>query len=148
MPQSLSKIYLHLIFSTKNRERNILPQHKNELFSYLAGTLNGLGCTTIIVGGMPDHVHLLFAMCTTKGVSDIVRDVKANATRWYKQRLGCNFAWQQGYGVFSVSQSKVDVVRNYISRQEEHHRKKTFQEEYREFLESYKIKYDEKYVWD
>lgn len=148
MPQSLSKIYIHLVFSTKNREANILPQFREEMFSYIAGTLDSLGCATIIVGGTADHVHALFCMSRTRTVSDVARDVKANATKWYKERLRCAFGWQLGYGAFSVSQSKVETVRRYIASQEEHHRYKTFQEEYREFLESYGITYDERYVWD
>jgi len=148
MPQSLSKIYLHVIFSTKNREADILPQHREEMFSYIAGALDNLGCPTVIVGGTSNHIHALFCMSRTKTVSDIVREVKASATKWYKEKLRCNFQWQQGYGVFSVSQSKADVVRQYIANQEEHHRHKTFQEEYREFLTSYGLTYDERYVWD
>jgi len=148
MPQSLSKIYLHLVFSTKHREANILPQFRGEMFSYIAGTLDNHGCATIIVGGTADHIHALFCMSRTRTISDIVREVKTNSTKWYKERLHCSFCWQLGYGVFSVSQSRVEDVRTYIARQEEHHRHKTFQEEYRAFLESYGIRYDERYVWD
>lgn len=148
MSQSLSKIYLHLIFATKNRDFYISPQCKVELFSYIAGVINGLGCKTIIVGGMTDHIHILFCMSTTKTVSDVARDIKTSAIRWYKQRFSKALQWQSGYGIFSVSQSKVETVRRYIAQQEEHHRVKTFQEEYREFLNSYKIEFDEKYVWE
>lgn len=148
MGQSLHQLYVHLVFSTKNREPNILPRHRKELFAYIAGTLNALGCRALIVGGMADHVHMLFCQEATRALSDIVREIKTATTRWYKQQLRCNFSWQGGYGAFSVSQSKVDVVHNYIAMQEVHHRKKTYQEEYREFLDNYGIDYDERYVWE
>lgn len=148
MPQSLSKIYLHLIFSTKCRQTNIQSNIKAELHAYMGGILNSLGCPVIIVGGMSDHVHLLFCMNRKKSVSDIVKELKANTTIWYKKRIGCNFAWQRGYAVFSVSQSQVENVLKYIENQEVHHKKQTFKEEYRAFLKGYKINFDETYVWD
>jgi len=148
MPQSLSKIYLHLIFSTKGRESDIPPRLQGETFAYIGGALNSLGCQTVLVGGTADHVHALFCMSRTRAVADVVREVKANATKWMKDKLRCGFAWQDGYGVFSVSQSQVDKVRQYIASQEEHHRRRTFQEEFRKFLDSYGVTYDERYVWD
>lgn len=148
MPQSLSKVYLHLIFSTKDRRHDILPGLKEELHTYIGGTLNEMGCQSVIVGGMSDHVHLLFLLSRTKSIADVVKEIKANTTLWVKTRMGCNFAWQRGYAIFSVSQSVVDSVRNYIANQEEHHRHRTFQEEYRAFLEKYNLKFDETYVWD
>jgi len=148
MPQSLSRIYLHLIFSTKDRGKDITPSHIGELHAYIGGTLNELGCPSVAVGGTSDHVHLLFCMSRTKTVADAVKEIKANTTLWLKQRMGCNFAWQRGYAIFSVSQSRVDDVRKYIENQEEHHRRRTFQEEYRAFLDSYNVKYEEAYVWD
>lgn len=148
MPQSLSKIYLHLIFSTKCRQTNIQSNIKAELHAYMGGILNSLGCPVIIVGGMSDHVHLLFCMNRKKSVSDIVKELKANTTIWYKKRIGCNFAWQRGYAIFSVSQSQVENVLKYIENQEVHHKKQSFKEEYRAFLKGYKINFDETYVWD
>lgn len=148
MPQSLSKIYLHLIFSTKGREADIPQRLQGEMFAYIGGTLNSLGCQTVIVNGTDNHVHALFCMSRTKAVAEVVRDVKANAAKWMKDKLHCCFAWQDGYGVFSVSQSQVDKVRLYIINQEEHHRTRTFQEEFRKFLDNYGVVYDERYVWD
>jgi len=148
MPQSLSKIYLHVIFSTKDRRADILPRYKEELHDYFGGTLNAIGCQSIIVGGMADHIHMLFCLSRTKSIADVVKEVKANTTKWYKEKVGCEFAWQRGYAAFSVSQSRVEDARNYIARQEEHHRRRTFQGEHRAFLESYGIRYDEAYVWD
>jgi len=137
-----------LIFSTKDRGHDILPSQKAALHAYIGGTLNAIGCPSVCVGGMSDHVHLLFLLSRTKSLADVVKEVKANTTRWYKERLGREFAWQRGYAIFSVSQSVVDKVKDYIGRQEEHHRHRTFQEEYRAFLEKYNLKYDEAYVWD
>lgn len=148
MPQSLSRIYLHVIFSTKDRRADILPQHKAELHDYIGGTLNALGCPVVVIGGMADHIHTLFCMSRTLSISDVVQKVKANATKWYKEKMGCDFSWQRGYAALSVSQSAVDSVKEYIMNQEEHHRKRTFMEEYREFLKLYNIKFDENYVWD
>lgn len=148
MPQSLSKVYLHLIFSTKDRRQDIPPSQKDAFHAYIAGTLTSIGCPTVIVGGMADHVHILFLLSRTKSIADVVKGLKANTTRWYKERLHCEFAWQRGYAIFSVSQSTVESVRSYIANQEEHHRQRTFQEEYRAFLEKYNLKYDEAYVWD
>lgn len=146
MSQSLSQIYLHLIFSTKNRENNILRQHRTSLFAYIAGTLNSLSCHAIVVGGTENHVHALFRFNTTMTVSDIVRIVKSHSTTWFKEQIHCNFAWQSGYGIFSVSQSKLETVRKYIENQEEHHRKMTFMEEYTEFMKEYNVDYDERFL--
>ncbi|MDD4534776.1 MAG: IS200/IS605 family transposase, partial [Prevotella sp.] len=140
--------YIHLIFSTKNREPNIVPRYREEMFKYIAGALDDMGCSAIFVGGMDDHIHALFCLSRTKTISDVVRDVKANSTKWMKEKLGCNFMWQNGYAVFSVSQSMVEKVRHYIENQSEHHKKKSFQDEYRDFLKSYGISYDENYVWN
>lgn len=148
MPQSLSKVYLHLIFSTKDRRKDILPAYKEKLHAYIAGILNERGCTPVAVGGMADHVHILFCMNRTESISDVVKNIKTSATAWYKSNIGCEFAWQRGYAIFSVSQSQVDDVSHYIAQQEEHHRRRTFQEEYQIFLKLYKIEYNEAYVWD
>ena len=148
MPQSLSKIYLHLVFSTKDRERVLFPQHRESLFKYIGGILNGKECPTVIVGGDMDHIHALFCMNRNKTVSEIVRIIKTSSTIWYRQKIGTNFHWQAGYGVFSVSQSQVKKVVEYIADQENHHKRKSFQEEFRGLLDAHGIEYDEKYLWD
>ena len=148
MPQSLSKVYIHLVCSTKNREGNILMKYREEMFRYIAGALNEMNCNAIAVGGEKDHIHALFCLSRTKTLSDVVRDLKTNSGKWMKEKLGCNFLWQSGYGVFSVSQSTVEQVVKYIKNQQEHHKKISFQEEYISFLKAYGIYYDEKYVWD
>lgn len=148
MPQSLSRVYLHVIFSTKDREKDLMPKIRDKLHSYIGGTLNDLDCQSIAIGGMADHVHLLFCLGRTITMADVVKQVKANSTLWLKRQLGCNFAWQRGYAVFSLSKSQVEEVRKYIENQEEHHRVRTFQEEYRTFLKLYDVSFDETYVWD
>jgi putative transposase len=150
MPQSLAKIYVHLIFSTKHREP-VIPRHLHpELHAYMGGILRDLGCTPVEINTEPDHAHLMFLLSRTEGLSDIVRQVKTGSTGWLKEKLPIlkNFHWQNGYGAFSVSQSNVSEVRAYIRDQQEHHRVLGFQDEFRRFLARHEVAYDEKYVWD
>jgi len=150
MSQSLAKIYIHLIFSTKNRERSIPYDIGVELHGYMGGILNGLGCSPIEINTEPDHAHLLFVMTRTESISDVVGQIKKSANDWLRNRdpQFKNFYWQGGYGAFSVSQSAVGEVRQYIRNQREHHKKVSFQDEYRAFLKRYEIEFDERYVWD
>jgi putative transposase len=150
MPQSLSRVLVHLIFSTKNRERFLTPEVCEELHPYLAVVLREDGCPSLQVGGVVDHVHLLFGLSRTRTVAQVVETVKTSSSKWIKTK-GAAFAefhWQAGYGAFSVGQSNVAAVTRYIQNQEEHHRTTTFQEEFRRFLKLYQVPYDEKYVWD
>jgi putative transposase len=150
MPQSLAKIYIHLIFSTKNRERSIPNDIGVELHGYMGGILNGLGCSPIEINTEPDHAHLLFAMTRTESISNVVGQMKKSSNDWLRNRdqQFKNFYWQGGYGAFSVSQSAVGEVRQYIRNQREHHKKVSFQDEFRTFLKRYEIEFDEQYVWD
>jgi REP element-mobilizing transposase RayT len=149
MPQSLSKVLVHLVFSTKSREPMIAQDTLPRLHGYIAGILDHLKSPSIQTGGVVDHVHILFALNRTLSQADIVEEVKKSSSKWMKTHGGVpGFSWQAGYGAFSVGESQVDTVRKYIQNQEEHHRKVTFQEEYRRFLERYKVPYDERYVWD
>jgi len=150
MPQSLARILVHLIFSTKNRDPVLTPEIRFELHPYLAGVLQEDGCPSLQVGGVEDHVHLLLGLSRTRTVAQMVENVKTCSSKWMKTQGAAfsAFHWQAGYGAFSVSQSNADAVIQYIKNQEEHHRKMTFQEEYRRFLKLYKISYDEEYVWD
>lgn len=150
MPQSLSNILTHVIFSTKNREPFLKASVIQEIHAYIVGVLNPLGCPPIQIGGVADHVHLFFHLSRTRSISEIVEAVKINSSKWLKTKgvEFANFHWQSGYGAFSVSQSDSDAVVAYIQNQVEHHRKITFQDEYRRFLDRYKIAYDERYVWD
>jgi len=151
MPQSLARILVHFVFSTKYRhpflaEKNI----RNEMHAYLGGVCKGVGCPVLIVGGVADHVHILSLLTRTLSVADVMGEIKRESSKWIKSKgqMLTKFAWQNGYGAFSVGQSEVERVRTYIAGQEEHHRKKTFQDEYRAFLEEYGVEYDERYVWD
>ena len=150
MPQSLSRILIHLVFSTKNRNPILNPEIQTELHPYLVGVLNGIDCPSLQVGGVEDHVHLLFGLSRTRTVADVVETVKTASSKWIKIKGPefSQFHWQAGYGAFSVSQSDADTVIAYIQNQVQHHRKMTFQEEYRRLLERYQIAYDERYVWD
>jgi REP element-mobilizing transposase RayT len=150
MPQSLAKIYIHLIFSTKNRERVLLDDIRADLHAYMGGTLNGLGCSSIEINTEPDHAHLLFVMTRTETLSNVVGQVKKSANDWLRARdkQFAHFYWQGGYGAFSVSQSAVEEVREYIRNQREHHQRVSFQDEFRAFLKRYEIEFDERYVWD
>ena len=150
MPQSLARLHIHLIFSTKNRGNLITDAVRAPLHAYMATVLQNLGCHPVLINSVGDHVHLLFDLARTVAVSQAVEDVKKSSSKWIKTQgagLG-GFAWQSGYGAFAVSESNVEAVRKYIANQEEHHRRKTFQEEYREFLVRHQIPFDEKYVWD
>jgi putative transposase len=152
VPQSLSSIVIHLVFSTKNREAWLRNGIKAEMHAYLGGVLRELNCPSIIVGGTADHVHLLFRLARTASMAEVVEEVKKRSSKWLKTKgpQFQDFHWQTGYGAFSVGQDRqsIERVRLYIERQEEHHRVRSFQEEYRLMLNKYGIAFDEKYVWD
>jgi putative transposase len=150
MPQSLAKIYIHLVFSTKNRERVLTDDIRPDLHSYLGGILNGLGCAPVEINSEPDHVHILFILSRTESVSNVVPQVKKSSNDWLRTKDArfAQFFWQAGYGAFSVSQSAVEEVRAYIRNQHEHHQRTSFQDEYRAFLRRYEVEFDERYVWD
>lgn len=150
MPQSFGAMFVHAIFSTKHREPIILDPWREELFRVLGGLVNQSGSQSLIVGGVADHVHLLFRLSRTVSVADTMLAIKKASSAWVNQRPDATgtFHWQAGYGAFSVSASNLDPVREYIRRQPEHHQKQTFQDEYREWLTRYEEEWDERYVWD
>lgn len=151
MPQSLSFVYLHVVFSTKERRPFLRDAGlRGEVHSYLGGISKQLDCAPIIVGGVEDHVHLLARQARKITQADWVKELKRVSSIWIKQRDPSlrEFAWQSGYGIFSVSSSNLDAVTRYIADQEKHHRKTTFQEEYRAFLKRHGVAWDERYVWD
>jgi REP element-mobilizing transposase RayT len=148
MPQSLARVLVHLVFSTKNREPFISPEHRDRTFAYLAGTLNAIDCPAVLVGGMPDHVHLLFVQARTLSLSKVVEEVKKESSKWAKASVHPAFYWQNGYGAFSVSPSMVERVKTDIANQESHHRVTTFQDEFRKLLQRHGMEWDERYVWD
>jgi len=149
MPQSLAKVYLHVVFSTQDRESVLADGWRDELFRVLGGAANNLGCQSLIVGGVADHVHMLFQLGRTITVADAVGKIKSTSSAWVNQtrKLPAPFHWQAGYAAFSVSQSNVETVKEYIRRQPEHHARRSFQDEYRELLRRYEIEWDERYVW-
>jgi putative transposase len=151
MPQSLAKVFVHIIFSTKHRQPFLVDKNvRSEMHAYLGGTCNALGSTVVTVGGFTDHVHILCLLSRNLSLAKFVGDLKRGSSKWIKTkgRQLTKFAWQNGYGAFSVSQSDIERVKEYVAGQEDHHRKKTFQDEYRIFLTEYELEYDERYVWD
>ena len=150
MGQSLVKNYIHIIFSTKYREALIRPPVQDELYRYIGGICNEMECPPIKIGGYTDHVHILTMLSKKIALMKLLEEVKSHSSKWMKTKGSDlkNFYWQNGYGAFSVNPSDLDRVIAYIENQEEHHRKKTFQNEYKAFLKKYKVEYDERYVWD
>ena len=148
MPQSLSNILIHVVFSTKTRQPVITPNISQELWKYLGATCSAQGCPPKRVGGTADHVHILCGLSRTIQVSALAEEVKTTSSKWMKAQGIADFAWQSGYGAFSIGQSQCDDAIAYIDRQADHHRRQTFQEEYREFLKKYQVEFDERYVWD
>lgn len=151
MSQSLAQVVLHITFSTKQRKRLLQDKQLREaLDAYVVGTLCNIHCPSIITRSVDDHIHILCNLARTVAIAQLLKEVKASSSAWVKDRVADlrDFYWQGGYGAFSVSPSNVEQVSQYIANQEEHHRKRTFQEEFRLLLERHGIAYDERYVWD
>ena len=151
MSQSLAKVIVHLVYSTKNRKPWLQNQNlRTELYAYNATILNNLDCRTILIGGVEDHLHILTLLSRKHAIMDVVQESKTETSKWIKKQ-GPEFAdfhWQAGYGIFSESESNLDQVRRYIAQQEEHHRKMSFQDEFRALCQRHGIDIDERYVWD
>ena len=151
MPQSLARLWTHLIFSTKDRHPFLSdPKIRADMHRYLATVLRSHDCEVVIVGGCADHIHALFALSRNYSIAAMVKETKRTSSAWVKRikRHYSKFHWQAGYGAFSVSHSNLAQVQRYIERQEEHHRRRTFQDEFREILGRYQIEFDERYLWD
>jgi putative transposase len=148
MSHTSGNILLHFIFSTDVRRPLIKPEFRDHLFAYLGGIIREMNGTALIINGTADHVHLLVRLRPAQSAAEIARVVKANSSRWVREKHCPQFAWQTGYGVFSVSESSVDAVTKCIAGQQEHHKKRSFQEEYVAFLKKNHVNYDPKYVWD
>jgi putative transposase len=148
MASTRTRLLVHLVFSTKNREPQISEELQDSLYSYLGGLVRSVDCSMLAVGGMPDHVHLLVRLHPNTGVAPLVNKIKANSSRWVNEgrRSEPRFAWQRGYGAFSVSESQVGVVKQYIAHQVEHHRKRSFREELVELLQKHGVEFDERYL--
>lgn len=150
MASSLVKIDIHLIFHVKSGSVNMASDDLSRIFAYMGGIIRAIQGIPIEIGGMPDHVHILTSLPKMMSLSDFVRKVKAESSGWIRQLSPAyhQFHWQEGYGAFSVSPSLLDQTIQYIRHQETHHRKRTFNEEYRLFLEAYGIAYDERYAFE
>jgi putative transposase len=150
MPQSLSAVYIHLVFSTKHRQALLKDEGlRSELHAFLGGTSKTLECPPLIVGGVEDHVHLLARFGRSITQADWVKELKRVSNLWLKKEAGItNFEWQAGYADFSVSQSNLEQVKRYIANQKNHHRKLTFQDELRELLTRHRVEWDERYIWE
>lgn len=149
MSQSLTKIYIHLVFSTKDRYPFILNEWKNNLYQYIGGTLRQIDSPAVCIGGTADHIHILFTQSKSQCLSDIIRNIKSNSSGWIKEKSCTKFAWQGGYAAFSVSASRMDAVKHYIMNQVEHHGKVTFADEVKALCRAYNIdSYDEKFFME
>lgn len=150
MGQSLVQNYLHIVFSTKNREALINSKIETDLHAYLGGICNSLDCQVIKIGGYHNHVHILCLLSKKITLIKLMEELKGHSSKWIKTKDNDfkNFYWQNGYGAFSVNPSEIEKVIHYIDNQHEHHRNKSYEEEYISFLKKYKVKYDEQYIWD
>lgn len=149
MPQSYVNLIYHVVFSTKNREPFITDPYQTRLYKYIGGIVRQQGGIALAINGMTDHLHLLAKLRPDKSVSDMIRDFKAGASGWMHKVFPemKEFAWQNGYGAFTVSASQIERVRSYIANQQAHHRKKTFKDEFIALLRANGIELDQKYLW-
>jgi putative transposase len=148
MSHTSGNILLHFIFSTRDRRPLIRPEFRDDLFAYLGGIIRKMNGTALIINGANDHVHMLIRVRPTHSAAEITRVVKANSSRWVREKHSTRFGWQTGYGVFSVSESNVPEVTEYIAGQLGHHRTRSFQQEFVAFLKRNHVEYDPKYIWD
>ncbi|HLO97051.1 MAG TPA: transposase [Fimbriimonas sp.] len=150
MPQSLSQVVLHATFSTRDRTPWLDEELRPSVFAYLASVLHSQRHVPILIGGHEDHVHLLFGLSRTVSIADTIKHTKVASSLWMKSEFAHrkDFAWQNGYGVFAVAYPTIDSVKEYISNQDDHHRKLSFQDEFRRFMHENGISFDERYVWD
>ena len=150
MPQSLFKILVHIVFSTKNRADLISPEIETGLYAYIHGIVENNDSKLIIANGTTNHIHLLVSLGKKIVLPELIGDIKRDSSSWIKKQNASfsNFYWQKGYGAFSIGQSQVITVINYIKKQKEHHRQQDFKTEFRTLLRKYEIDFDERYVWD
>ena len=149
MANTYTQIHIQTVFSVQDRYSLISSNWKDELYQYISGIIQNHGHKVLSINGMPDHIHIFFGMRPTQSLSDLMRDVKGDSSKWINENrlVKGHFSWQEGYGGFSYSKSHVDSVIEYIRNQEIHHRRKSFSEEYLEFLEKFQIPYDERYLF-
>ena len=150
MPQSFACLNYHVIFSTKGRAPFLVGDLPNRLYAYVGGIIRNENGTLVAAGGMPDHVHFLISLSRESSVSDVLRQIKSSSSRWIHETIPDlrGFAWQAGYAAFAVSYSHIEIVKQYIATQADHHRTVTFQEEFLAFLRRHNLEFDERYLWD
>ncbi len=150
MPQSLSKVYVHIVFSTKNRVNRLNETNETSMYEYLGGICKGLECNPLRIGGYKNHVHILCLLSRKITQMKLVEELKKESSRWFKTKHKgyADFYWQNGYGIFSVDPSGINRVIRYIENQHKHHSRKSFQDEYRDCLKKNDMEFDERYVWD
>ncbi len=149
MTQSLSKMYVHIIFRIPNKGIQIRSNESNQLYAYIGGVIKKTGCIPILINGMPDHIHILCVLSKNIALSLLLEEIKRNSSRWIKTKgtYYNNFAWQGGYGVFSVSASVCTRTQEYIAQQSIHHKRMSFKDEYLKYLDEYGVDYNEDYLW-
>ena len=150
MANTYTQISIHAVFAVKARENIITKEWRDDLHKYISGIISDEGAKSLAVGGWKDHVHVLFGLQPVLSISELLKKIKANSSRWINEQhfVEGKFQWQEGYGAFSYSRSQRDPVIKYIMNQEEHHRKQTFKEEYLAMLKNFKVEYDEKYLFE
>jgi putative transposase len=149
MANTYTQIHIQAVFSVQNRESIIGKQWKDELYKYITGVMRNNNHKLLAINGMPDHIHILFGMRPSQSLSELLQDIKGNSSKWINDRkfVKGKFSWQEGFGAFSYSKPEILKIVQYIERQEDHHKKKTFIEEYKEFLTDFGIEYNEKYIF-
>ncbi|MDW8850982.1 IS200/IS605 family transposase [Flavobacterium sp. MMLR14_040] len=149
MANTYSQLYIHIVFAVKERQNLISANWKDEIYKYITGIITNKGQKLIAINGMPDHIHILIGLKPDQSISDLVRDIKSNSSKFIKDKKWINgkFEWQTGFGAFSYSHSQLTNVIHYIQRQEEHHKTKTFKEEYIEFLKLFNIDFKDEYLF-
>jgi len=150
MPQSFASLHVHMVFSSKSRAPLISNDLVPRLYDYIGGIVRARGSALVAAGGMADHVHLLVSLAKEAAIAETLRDIKANSSKWIHETFPDRraFAWQAGYGAFAVSFSNLEAVKRYIANQAEHHRSRTFQEEFLAFLRRHHLPFEERYAWD
>jgi len=150
MANTYSQIYIHIVFAVRGRENLISPRRKDELNKYITGIISSYNQKLIAINGMPDHIHILIGLKPDNSLSELVKHIKANSSRFINEQqwIAGKFEWQKGFGAFSYSHSQLTNIINYINNQEEHHKSKTFRQEYTEFLELFNVSFDNKYIFD
>jgi REP element-mobilizing transposase RayT len=150
MANTYTQLYFHVVFAVKGRENLIAEKWKEELYKYITGIIKNKNQKLIAINGMPDHIHLLVGMKSDSNLSDLIRDVKANASKFINEKkyVAGKFEWQTGFGAFTLGHSQLDAIINYIKTQEEHHKAKSFREEYTDFLKRYDIDFKSEYIFD